>query len=70
MGHSSSRAALIYQHMTDDRDRAIADLLGAKIRDGGGTRRATSTRTPLGRSGTRVARWLKRRRAGLGGKSF
>jgi hypothetical protein len=36
MGHSSSRAALIYQHMTDDRDRAIADLLGAKIRDGGG----------------------------------
>ncbi|MDH6702074.1 site-specific integrase [Streptomyces griseoviridis] len=25
MGHSSSRAALIYQHMTSDRDRAIAD---------------------------------------------
>ncbi|MFD8726124.1 tyrosine-type recombinase/integrase [Streptomyces sp. NPDC059629] len=27
MGHSSSRAALIYQHMTSDRDRAIADRL-------------------------------------------
>ncbi|MFE5366615.1 tyrosine-type recombinase/integrase [Streptomyces mirabilis] len=36
MGHSSSRAALIYQHMTGDRDRAIADRLGAMIRDGGG----------------------------------
>ncbi|NEB14224.1 site-specific integrase [Streptomyces coelicoflavus] len=32
MGHSSSRAALIYQHMTSDRDRAIADRLGAMIR--------------------------------------
>ncbi|WP_031136193.1 MULTISPECIES: hypothetical protein [Streptomyces] len=29
MGHSSSRAALIHQHMTSDRDRAIADKLGA-----------------------------------------
>ncbi|MFC9746837.1 tyrosine-type recombinase/integrase [Streptomyces niveus] len=36
MGHSSSRAELIYQHMTSDRDRAIADRLGAMIRDGGG----------------------------------
>ncbi|GAX53277.1 hypothetical protein SO3561_04805 [Streptomyces olivochromogenes] len=36
MGHSSSLAALIYQHMTSDRDRAIADRLGAMIRDGGG----------------------------------
>lgn len=35
MGHSSSRAALIYQHMTSDRDRAIADRLGAMIRQGG-----------------------------------
>lgn len=37
MGHSSSRAALIYQHMTSDRDRAIADRLGAVIRGGGGS---------------------------------
>jgi integrase len=35
MGHSSARAALIYQHMTSDRDRAIADRLGAMIRGGG-----------------------------------
>ncbi|WP_406476683.1 tyrosine-type recombinase/integrase [Streptomyces sp. NBC_01615] len=35
MGHSSSRAALVYQHMTSDRDRAIADRLGAMIRQGG-----------------------------------
>lgn len=32
MGHSTARAALIYQHMTADRDRAIADRLGAVIR--------------------------------------
>ncbi|QDN54323.1 MULTISPECIES: tyrosine-type recombinase/integrase [unclassified Streptomyces] len=36
MGHSSSRAALIYQHMTSDRVRAIADRLGTMIREGGG----------------------------------
>lgn len=36
MWHSSSRAALIYQHMISDRDRAIADRLGAMIREGGG----------------------------------
>jgi integrase len=36
MGHSSSRAALIYQHMTSDRDRAIVDRLGAMIRGDGG----------------------------------
>ncbi|WP_392840862.1 tyrosine-type recombinase/integrase [Streptomyces sp. LN500] len=32
MGHSTARAALIYQHMTADRDRAIADRLGSMIR--------------------------------------
>lgn len=36
MGHSGSRAALIYQHMTSDRDRAIAERLGAMIRGDGG----------------------------------
>ncbi|CAM5742230.1 hypothetical protein SAFG77S_02038 [Streptomyces afghaniensis] len=35
VGHSSSRAALIYQHMASDRDRTIADRLGAMIRAGG-----------------------------------
>lgn len=29
MGHSSSRAALIYQHATEDRDRLIADTMDA-----------------------------------------
>jgi hypothetical protein len=28
LGHSSPRAAMIYQHATRDRDRAIADALG------------------------------------------
>jgi hypothetical protein len=32
VGHSTARAALIYQHMTADRDRAIADRLGVMIR--------------------------------------
>lgn len=32
MGHSTARVALVHQHMTADRDRAIADRLGAMIR--------------------------------------
>ncbi|MGR4854757.1 integrase [Streptomyces sp. LARHCF252] len=36
MGHSSSRAALIYQHMASDRFWAIVGLLGAVIREAGG----------------------------------
>lgn len=28
MGHSSTRAAIIYQHATSDRDKVIADALG------------------------------------------
>lgn len=31
MGHSTTRAALIYQHMTSDRDRAIADRMGDAV---------------------------------------
>lgn len=34
MGHASMRAALIYQHATEDRDRAIADTLGRMLRNG------------------------------------
>ena len=33
MGHASHQAALIYQHATAERDRAIADALGAMIED-------------------------------------
>jgi hypothetical protein len=31
MGHASMRAALIYQHASDERDRAIADSLSAHV---------------------------------------
>jgi integrase len=31
LGHSSTRAAMIYQHSTDERDRQIADALNAMI---------------------------------------
>lgn len=31
MGHGSMRAALIYEHATNQRDREIADALGARI---------------------------------------
>lgn len=33
MGHASSRAALIYQHATRDRDAAIADSLSTMVTD-------------------------------------
>jgi integrase len=33
LGHSSVRAALIYQHATRDRDQAIAKALGTFVRD-------------------------------------
>jgi hypothetical protein len=33
MGHSSTRAALIYQHSTDERQREIADALGQLTRE-------------------------------------
>ena len=35
LGHSSVRAAMIYQHATRDRDQAIAKALGALVRDSG-----------------------------------
>ncbi len=33
LGHSSVRAAMIYQHATRDRDQAIAKALGALVRE-------------------------------------
>ena len=33
LGHSSTRAAMIYQHATKDRDKTIADALGQLARD-------------------------------------
>ena len=38
LGHSSTRAALIYQHATKDRDQAIADALGILLRRARNTR--------------------------------
>jgi integrase len=32
MGHSSSRAALIYLHSTNDRQRTLADLIAERTR--------------------------------------
>jgi hypothetical protein len=31
MGHASSRAALIYQHSTSERDRLIADAINTQV---------------------------------------
>jgi hypothetical protein len=31
IGHSSPRAAMIYQHATSDRDRAIADAMSQLV---------------------------------------
>ena len=36
MGHSSPRAALIYQHATTDRDQAVAKAMSALVPPGGG----------------------------------
>jgi hypothetical protein len=32
MGHSSTRAALIYQHSSDERQRKLADTVGERAR--------------------------------------
>jgi integrase len=50
MGHSSARAALIYQHATTDRDQAVAKAMSALAvsagpRVGGSTRRRRRTET-------------------------
>ena len=42
MGHSSSRAALIYQHATQDRDAVIAAHLSALVTDALGERAAAA----------------------------
>jgi integrase len=41
MGHAGPRAALIYQHASAERDRAIAEALGAQI-----NRRVASSASP------------------------
>jgi integrase len=57
MGHSSTRAALIYLHSTDERQREIADALG-ELAAGELKRKAHRARTSAtgSRSGTQRAR--------------
>ncbi|WP_344595969.1 tyrosine-type recombinase/integrase [Actinomadura vinacea] len=58
MGHDSTRAALIYQHASQDRDQVIAVALGEAFkvaRDGGKPKKGTKKR-----SGTQRARKRKR----------
>lgn len=62
MGHSSTRAAMIYLHSTDERQREIADALGQLARVQLKEAKAKANGRPAGnRSGTQRAR--KRRNA-------
>jgi hypothetical protein len=57
MGHSSTRAALIYQHSTDERQREIADALDQLARrELKRNKGKTSGRAAGERSGTQRAR--------------
>jgi integrase len=58
MGHSSTRAAMIYLHSTDERQREIADALNQLARDQlkQAKGKKTSGRTAGNRSGTQRAR--------------
>lgn len=56
MGHSSTRAALIYLHSTGDRQRALADALGELAQAELDKGKNKATRSPRRRSGTNVAR--------------
>ena len=59
MGHSSTRAAMIYLHSSDERQRQIADALG-ELAAGELKRKTTRARDATGnRSGTQRARRRK-----------
>jgi hypothetical protein len=58
MGHSSTRAALIYLHSTDERQRELADALG-ELAAGELKRKTARPRGTAGRSGTQRARRRK-----------
>jgi integrase len=58
MGHSSTRAALIYQHATQERDEAIAAGMGKLLRQA--RRKAAGGAGTEQRSGTQRARGRKR----------
>ena len=54
MGHASTRAALIYLHSTDERQRKLADTVGKMARTE--LRKARKPKNGGGKSGTNVAR--------------
>jgi hypothetical protein len=54
MGHSSTRAALVYLHSTDERQRKLADAVGKQAR--AELRKARKPRAAARPSGTDVAR--------------
>jgi integrase len=56
MGHSSMRAALIYQHMAAGRDRLIADGMDTQIQEVRKARKEVKPKDPPGSSGTDLAR--------------
>jgi integrase len=58
MGHSSTRAALIYLHSTSERQRIIADAVGAAAREA--LRKTKQPGNARGQSGTEVARRRER----------
>jgi integrase len=60
MGHSSTRAALIYQHATQERDEAIAAGMGELLRKARRNSRAGGGVSKTRRSGTQRARSRKR----------
>ncbi len=56
MGHDSTRATMIHQHATEQRDRAIAEELNRLIEEGAlGTQRARGTADGTKESGEREA---------------
>ena len=54
MGHASTRAALIYLHSTDERQRKLADAVGKVAR--AELRKVKKDDNPGEASGTKVAR--------------
>ncbi len=56
MGHSSTRAAMIYLHSTDERQRAIADALGTLAATELNRRPKRTRRGAENRTGTQRAR--------------
>ncbi len=59
MGHSSTRAAMIYLHSTDERQRQIADALGDLAAGELKRKTARARDTTANRSGTQRARRRK-----------